>query len=99
MQSLIRSKSAGVTGGRGTAGAGPGRDLLYSSPRCPISVLAPNILGEIPSANAEVLVLPTYLRTTGEGWPKATRHENACLLDGQNIRYHCHCPTKTLIKF
>ena len=34
MQSLIRSKSAGVTGGRGKAGAGPGRDLLYqlSSP-------------------------------------------------------------------
>ena len=31
MQSLIRSKSAGVTGGRGTAGAGPGRDLLYLS--------------------------------------------------------------------
>ena len=29
MQSLIRSKSAGVTGGRGTAGGGPGRDLLY----------------------------------------------------------------------
>ena len=32
MQSLIRSKSAGVTGGGGTAGAGPGRDLLYSEP-------------------------------------------------------------------
>ena len=32
MQSLIRSKSAGVTGGRGTAGAGPGRDLLYALP-------------------------------------------------------------------
>ena len=31
MQSLIRSKSAGVTDGRGTAGAGPGRDLLYWS--------------------------------------------------------------------
>ena len=30
MQSLIRSKSAGVTGGRGTAGAGPGRDLPYA---------------------------------------------------------------------
>ena len=29
MQALIRSKSAGITGGRGTAGAGPGRDLLY----------------------------------------------------------------------
>ena len=29
MQSLIRSKSAGVTGGRGTAGAGPGTDLHY----------------------------------------------------------------------
>ena len=27
MQPLIRSKSAGVTGGRGTGGAGPGRDL------------------------------------------------------------------------
>ena len=37
MQSLIRSKSAGVTGGRGTAGAGPGRVVLlifhcYMSP-------------------------------------------------------------------
>ena len=31
MQALIRSKSAGITGGRGTAGAGPGRDLLYGS--------------------------------------------------------------------
>ena len=30
MQALIRSKSAGITGGRGTAGAGPGRD---GSPR------------------------------------------------------------------
>ena len=29
MQALIRSKSAGITGGRGTAAAGPGRDLLY----------------------------------------------------------------------
>ena len=31
MQALIRSKSAGIPGGRGTAGAGPGRDLLYPS--------------------------------------------------------------------
>ena len=31
MQSLIRSKSAGVTGGRGTAGAGPGRNPLNGS--------------------------------------------------------------------
>ena len=31
MQNLVRSKTIGVTGngGRGTAGAGPGRDLLY----------------------------------------------------------------------
>ena len=29
MQSPIRSNSAGATGGRGIAGAGPGRDLLY----------------------------------------------------------------------
>ena len=53
----------------------------------------------IPSANAKVLVLPTYLPTTGEGWQKATRHEKACLLDGQNLDYHCHCPPKTLVKF
>ena len=33
MQSLIRTKSAGVTGGRGTSGAGPGRDLLYEGAR------------------------------------------------------------------
>ena len=50
MQSLIRSKSAGVTGGRGTAGAGPGRDLLKlclccpgplgsRSPVCPLDVV------------------------------------------------------------
>ena len=33
MQNLMRSKTIGVTGngGRGTAGAGPGRDLLYGS--------------------------------------------------------------------
>ena len=32
MQNLVRSKTIGVTGncGRATAGAGPGRDLLYS---------------------------------------------------------------------
>ena len=31
MQTLVRSKTLGVTGygGRGTAGAGPGRDLLW----------------------------------------------------------------------
>ena len=33
MQNLVRSKTIGVTGngGRGTAGAGPGRDLIYGS--------------------------------------------------------------------
>ena len=33
MQNLVRSKTIRVTGsgGRGTAGAGPGRDLLYGS--------------------------------------------------------------------
>ena len=33
MQNLVRSKTIVVTGngGRGTAGAGPGRDLLYGS--------------------------------------------------------------------
>ena len=41
MQSLIRSKSAGVTGGRGTAGAGPGRDLLYGSKGVPAAPTYP----------------------------------------------------------
>ena len=27
------------------------------------------------------------------------RHENACLLCGQSLGYHCHCPPKTLLKF
>ena len=31
MQSLVRSRTMGVTGWRGKAGAGPGRDLLYGS--------------------------------------------------------------------
>ena len=33
MQNLVRRKTIGVTGngGRGTAGAGPGRDLLYNN--------------------------------------------------------------------
>ena len=70
-----------------------------SAPRCPISVLAPKILGGIPSDNAKVLVFPTCQPTTGEGWPKAMRHENACLLCGQNLGYHCHCPPETLLKF
>ena len=26
------------------------------------------------------------------------RHDNACLLHGPNLDYHCHCPPKTLIK-
>ena len=70
-----------------------------SAPRCPIFVLAPNILGRIPSANAKILVLSTHLPNTGEGWPKATRHENTCLLGGQSVDHHCRCPPKTLKKF
>ena len=27
------------------------------------------------------------------------RHENAYLLRGQKLDYHCHCPPKTLIQF
>ena len=36
MQNLVRSKTLGVTGngGRGTAGAGPGRDLLHVTWLC-----------------------------------------------------------------
>ena len=66
------------------------------APRCPISVLAPDFLGGIPSATAKVLVcLPTCLLQGGV----ATRHENACLLNGQDLDHHCCCPPKTLMKF
>ena len=70
-----------------------------SAPRCPISVLAPENLGAIPNTNAKVLVLSIYLPAKREGWPKAMRHENACLLSGQNLDYHSHCPPKGPIKF
>ena len=61
--------------------------------------MAPEKPWGILSANAKVLVLSNYLPTAGEGWPKAMRHGNACLLCGQNLGYHCHCPPKTLLKF
>ena len=69
-----------------------------SAPRCPIPVLAPDTLGGIPRANVKVFVLPTYLPNTGEGCPKAMRHENGFLLDCQNLDYNCHCPAETLLK-
>ena len=58
MQALIRSKSAGITGGGGTAGAGPGRDLLYlqlaapclESPWLPELVSGPEVAGMALSA-------------------------------------------------
>ena len=55
-------------GGRltGATGYAPG----LCAPMCPISVLAPDFLRGIPSDNAKILVFPTCLPTTGEGWPK-----------------------------
>ena len=46
MQTLVRCKTLGVTGygGRGTAGAGPGRDLLYTSELYLVSFLLAIIL-------------------------------------------------------
>ena len=35
--------------------------------------------------------IPAYYRG---GVAQATRHENPCLLDGQNLDYHCHCTPK-----
>ena len=66
-----------------------------SASRCQMSVLAPQSLVRIPSVDAKVLVLSISLPTTGKGRPKATRHENACLLSGHNLDYHCHYPPKS----
>ena len=74
--------------------AKPGGCLYTVLPRCPPSVLAPDFLEGIPRANAKVQVcLPTCI-LQGRGSPRATRHEHACLLHGQNLDYHCHCQPK-----
>ena len=62
-------------------------------------MLAPVSLGGIPSVNAKVLVFLPACPLQGGGRPKALRHENACLLRGQNLDYHCHCSQKTQINF
>ena len=69
MQALIRSKSAGITGGRGTAGAGPGRDLLYCPPHYALQLLLawrsfthPPILAAT-AGHSPRLVTPLELRT------------------------------------
>ena len=58
MQSLIRSKSAGVTGGRGTAGAGPGRDLLYYCPLMPLPQSSLNPMCTYPDVLLYILSFP-----------------------------------------
>ena len=55
-------------------------------------------LGENP-ALTQGIGFPTDLPTTWEGWPKATRHENACLLRAEKPRLPLPLPTKTLIKY
>ena len=60
MQSLIRSKSAGVTGGRGTAGAGPGRDLLYPDALTKKGPQASNL----PSADMQIIVITVIEQIT-----------------------------------
>ena len=57
MQSLIRSKSAGVTGGRGTAGAGPGRDPLYLRQECPMYLIFFNLFID-PILGSLTIILP-----------------------------------------
>ena len=78
MQSLIRSKSAGVTGGRGTAGAGPGRDLLYSPPATPAAPSARN--GEVKTQQRGATQRPRHphyrTATTGTN-PQHTTVTNA----------------------
>ena len=70
----------------------------FTAPRCQTSVIAPESLEGLPSANAKVYVLSIYLPTSGDGWLTATRHDNACLLSSRTLDYHCQCPPKSLIK-
>ena len=51
MQNLVRSKTRGVTGngGRGTAGAGPGRNLLYSAGVLGSHVIVASIFARVGS--------------------------------------------------
>ena len=63
---LAESGGLSLTVPRGTLRVSP--PLLR-----PISVLAPDSLGNTQRTNAKVLVFPTCLPTTGEGWPKAMK--------------------------
>ena len=78
MQSLIRSKSAGVTGGGGTAGAGPSRDLLYGSRGVPAAPTyrRPGDLG--PYLQGSAAQHSTTQHDTAHSQPhNANRHQTA----------------------
>ena len=64
-----------------------------------VQVWHQNALEEYPALTTRCRFFSIHLPTTGDGWPKATRHEIACLLSGQNMDCHCHRAPKTLINF
>ena len=92
MQSLIRSESAGVTGGRGTVGAGPGRDLLYTlGPQGPPMqvVKATTHLGVMQTANPEDTALPPKLQSHLAHLPRyASPATKALSLSNQSLAYY-----------
>ena len=74
MQNLVRSKTIGVTGngGRGTAGAGPGRDLLLKTPPI-VGALSPKIVemgprGHLGGEVSSKICMQVIGATSGEIW-------------------------------
>ena len=82
MQSLIRSKSAGVTGGRGTAGAGPGRDFLYDR----LGLTAPRAMVDVESYGSN------DLGTTAEPQPRHNRIPRPTRCVPRHVQNSCRAP-------
>ena len=95
MQSLIRSKSAGVTGGRGTAGAGPGRDLLYGSRGVPAAATyrRPGDLGpyEPCPSTPRVRIVDSVETTPEVEARREVRRSGRVGLDMEDLVSMCEC--------
>ena len=76
----------GVTGGRGTAGAGPGRDLLYGSRRVPAPYRRTGDLGPEKSEDAQNGEPLQDMGWTWRTWPPCAKGKAARLAISAPLR-------------
>ena len=101
MQNLVRSKTLGVTGygGRGTAGAGPGRDLLYRvQQNTKGQNFCLNVTCGLNCLNSHFLCCRVSSTTVSQrkmfhrsGW-----HERSCIIDATNSSKLCFSMVRVL---